>query len=96
MKTMKDYQDLQLKCDVLFSVDVSWKVIKNSLKNYGVQVSFSAHLLLVRMQCLIWEKLRLNLFQIVTCIYSLKRCGISEISNRYSKANNKYLKPYNP
>ena len=35
----------------------------------------------------------------VTCIYSLKKVSeaeISYISKRYSKANNKYLKSYDP
>ena len=34
MKTMKDYHDLYLKCDVLLLADVFEKFRKNSLKNY--------------------------------------------------------------
>ena len=33
MKTMKDYQDLYLKCDVLLLVDGFGKFRNNSLKN---------------------------------------------------------------
>ena len=36
MKTMKDFQDLYLKCDVLLSADVFEKFRNNSLKNYGL------------------------------------------------------------
>ena len=36
MKTMKDYHDLYLKCDVLLSVDVFRKFRNNGLKNYGL------------------------------------------------------------
>ena len=35
MKTMKDYQDLYLKCDVSLFVDVFKKFRNNSLKNCG-------------------------------------------------------------
>ena len=35
-KTMKDYHDLHLKCDILLLVDVSEKFLKNSLKNCGL------------------------------------------------------------
>ena len=41
----------------------------------------------------------MNLSQILTCTYSLKkrtRGRISYISNRYSKSNNNYLKSYDP
>ena len=36
MKTMKDYHDLYVKCDVLLSVDVFQKFRNNGLKNYGL------------------------------------------------------------
>ena len=36
MKTMKDYHDLYLKCDVLLLADVCEKFRNNSLKNYGL------------------------------------------------------------
>ena len=35
MKTMKDYHDLYLKCDVLLLADFFKKFRNNSLKNYG-------------------------------------------------------------
>ena len=34
MKTLKEYHELYLKCDVLLLVDVFEKSINNSLKNY--------------------------------------------------------------
>ena len=36
MKTMKDYHDLYLKCDVLLLADVFEKIGNNSFKNYGL------------------------------------------------------------
>ena len=36
MKTMKDYHDLYLKCDVLLLPDVFEKFRKKSLKNFGL------------------------------------------------------------
>ena len=39
MKTMKDYHDLYLKCDVLLLADVFEKFGNNSLNNYGLCTS---------------------------------------------------------
>ena len=36
MKTMRDYHDLYLKCDVLLLADVFEESRNNSLKNYGL------------------------------------------------------------
>ena len=74
MKTMKDYYDLYLKCDVLLLCDLL-EIFKNdSLKNYR---SYPSHYLSA--PDLIWDampkrqRLILNLFQILTFIYSLRR-----------------------
>ena len=49
IKTMKDYYNLYLKCDILFSADVFENFRNNRLKNYG---SCSSHYL--RAPALIW------------------------------------------
>ena len=100
MKTMKDYHDLYLKCDVLLLVDVFEKFRNNSLKNHGAcpshylnapASSWNAMLLMEKVE-----------FELITdpdmYIFFEKGMwsGVSYSSNRYSKANNKYLKPYDP
>ena len=74
MKTMKNYHNLYLKCDVLSEADVFEKFRNNSLKNYGLCPS---HYL--RAPGLSWDtmfkmtKLSLNLFQILACLYFLRK-----------------------
>ena len=75
MKTKKDYHDLYLKCEVLSLADVFEKFRNNSLKNYGL---YQSHYLSA--QGLSWDAMLkttkvefLNLFQILTPTYSLKK-----------------------
>ena len=98
MKT-KDYHNLHLKCDVLLSA-VFEKFRNNSLRNYGLCPSH--HLSPLGLS---WDtifkttKIKLELIPDLDMdIFFEKgtRGGIPYISNRYSKANNKYLKSYGP
>ena len=98
METLKDYHDLCIKCDVLLLADVFEKFRSNSLKSHGLCLSqyLSA-------PGLSWDamlKLTKIKIELITdldmCIFFKKfsKGGISCISNRYSKANNRYLKSY--
>ena len=98
MKTMKDYHDLYLKCDLLLLADVFEKCRNNSLKNYGLCPSH--HL---SAPALSWDamlkmtKIKLELISdpdIYIFFERGMRGRVSNISNRYSKANNQYLKSY--
>ena len=98
MKTMKDYHDLYLKCDVLLLADVFEKFRNNSLKNYGL---WPSHYLSA--PALSWDamlnmsKTKLELISDPAMYIFFEkgmRGGVSYISNRYSKSNNKYLKSY--
>ena len=92
MKTMKDYYDLYLKCDVLFLADMVEKFRNNSLKNYGLCRSHWDAILKM-------TKIELEFIPDPDVYIFIKKCtrgGVSYISNRYSKANNKYLKFYDP
>ena len=99
MKIMKDYRGLYLKCDLFLLADMIEKHRNNNFKNYGLCPSdYLSAADLSGMQSLKWQKLILNLFQILTCLTFFEkslRGGTSYISNRYSKANNKHLKSYN-
>ena len=100
MKTIKDYHDLYLKCDVLLLADVSKKCRNNSLKNYGLcQSHYLSAPSLSWNEILNMTKVELELIPDPDMYVFLEkgtRGGDSYISNRYSKANNKYLKSYDP
>ena len=98
MKKMKDYHDLYLKCDVLSLADVFEKFRNNSLKNCGLCTRYY-----LRAPGLNWNampkmtKIELEPIpdpDIYIFFEKDARGGISYITNRYSKANNKYLKSY--
>ena len=87
-----------LKCDFLSLADLFEKLINNSLKNYGLCLS---HYL--RATGSSWKamfkitKIKLELIpdpDMHIFFEKDKRDKISDISNRYSKASNKYLKFY--
>ena len=95
---MKDYHDLYLKCDVLLLADIFEKFTNNTLINYQLCPS---HYLSA--PGLIWDAmLKMTKIKLVLnsdpnmYIFFEKgtRGGISYISNRYTKADNKYLKSY--
>ena len=96
MKTMKDYHYFYLKCDVLLLANIFEKFTNNSLKSYGLCPS---HYLSA--PTLSWDamlnmtKVELELIpdpDMYVFFEKGTRSGISYISNRYSNANNKYLK----
>ena len=74
MKTMKDYHDLYLNCDVLLLADAFEQLRINGLKNYGLCPS---HYL--KAPGLSWNamlkmtKIELELIQVLTWIYSLRK-----------------------
>ena len=74
MKTMKDYHDLYLKCDVLLLKYVLENFRNNSLKNYGLCQS---HYLSA--PALSWDAIlnmttvKLELIPDLTCTSSLKK-----------------------
>ena len=96
-KTIKNYQDLPLKCDVLLLVD-NFEKLKNSLRNYGLCPSHYLSTPALR-----WNDV-LNIAKVEPeltpdsdmYIFFEKgtRGGVSYISSRYSKEKNKYLKSY--
>ena len=100
-KSMLDYHNLYLKCDVLLLADVFESFRSISLTNYELD---PAHF--VSSPHLSWEamlkmtKCRQELISdpaMFEMLHGSLRGGISTISKRYAKANNKYMGAlYNP
>ena len=99
MKMMKDCHHLYLKCDDLLLTDVFEK-FRNCLKNYGLcprhylsapDLSWDAILNMTKVELELISDLDMYIF-----FEKGMRGGVSYISNRYSKANNKYLKSCDP
>ena len=99
-KTIKDYHDLYLKSDVLLLADVFENFRKTCLKHYKLD---PAHYYtspgLAWDACLKTTGQKLQLLHDYDMLMMIERGirgGITHISKRYSEANNKYMKIYNP
>ena len=100
MKKMGDYQDHHLKKDVLLLADVFEKFIDTCLTFYGLDTGhyFSSPQLswyaMLKMTAMRLEKIA----DIGMYFFTEKglRGGISYNAKRYAKANNKYMKDYDP
>ena len=100
MKNMGDYHDHYFKKDVLILADVFERFIDTCLKLYELGpchyfsfpgLSWDAMLKMTGMTLEKIVDIDMYLF-----IEKGLRGGISHIAKRYAKANNKYIKNYNP
>ena len=100
MKTMRDYHDLYLKSDVLLLSDVFENFRDVCLDNYRLDPMFYYTAPgLAWDACLKITKVRLELltdYDILMMVEKGIRGGVSMISTRYGKANNPYMKDYDP
>ena len=99
-KTIKDYHDLYLKSDVLLLADVFENFRKTCLKHYNLD---PAHYYtspgLAWDACLKETGQELELLHDYDMLMMFERGirgGMTHISKRYSEANNKYMKEFNP
>ncbi|CAB4019693.1 uncharacterized transposon-derived, partial [Paramuricea clavata] len=99
-KTMRDYHDLYLKTDVLLLTDIMCKFRKMCMENYGLD---SLHYYgapgLTLDAALKFTKAKLELIHDPNMYLMIEkgiRGGVSTIMKRYAKANNKYMKNYDP
>ena len=100
MKTMRDYHDLYLKSDVLLLSDVFENFRDVCMKNYRLDPAFYYTAPgLAWDACLKITKVRLEMigdYDMLMMIEKGIRGGVSMISTRYGKANNPYMKDYDP
>ena len=98
LNTMSDYHDLYLKTDVLLLADVFKNFINTSLDYYGLDrchyfsspgLSWNAMLKITKIELELISDTDMHLL-----IEKGMRGGISYISKRFSKSNNKYMKCY--
>ena len=99
MKTFKEYLELYNVTDVLLLADVFENFRDICLKNYGLDpVYYYTAPGLAWDACLKMTGVNLELLSDVDKLLMIEkgiRGGISIISNRYGKANNKYMKDFN-
>ena len=100
MKTMRDYHDLYLKSDVLLLSDVIENFRDVCLDNYHLDPAFYYTAPgLAWDACLKITKVKLELlhdYEMLMMVEKGIRGGVSMISTRYGKANNPYMKDYDP
>ena len=98
MKTIKNYYDLYLKCDVLLLADAFEKFRNNSVNNNGLcpshylsapAISWDAMLNMIKVKLELIPDANMYIF-----FEKGTRSGVCDTYNRYSRAKKKYLKYY--
>ena len=98
MKTMRDYHDLYLESDVLLLADVFENFREVCMKNYELDPAW--YYTSPGLSCdamLKNTRVKLDLltdYEMLMMLEKGVRGGVSMISNRYAKANNKYMKDF--
>ena len=101
-KNFGDYLSLYLKCDVLLLADVFEAFRLMCIKNYDLDpchyftspgFSWDAMLKMTDAKIECFQEGQEDMLEMIE---KNMRGGVSMISNRYAKANNKYMKEYNP
>ena len=99
MKSLKEYHEVYNKTDVLLLADVFEKFRDLCLKNYKLDPVYY-----YTTPALAWDAMlkmtgvKLELLSNVNMLLMIEngiRGGVSMVSNRYGKANNKYMKDFN-
>ena len=100
MKTMRDYHNLYLKTDVLLLADIFEEFRNICLRYYKLDPAWYYTLPgLAWDACLKMTGVKLELLHDQDMLLMVEkgiRGGVSMISTRYGKANNKYMKEYDP
>ena len=100
IKTMRDYHDLYLKTDVLLLADVFEEFRNVCLDNYQLDPAwYYTSPGLAWDACLKMTRVNLELLHDQDMLLMVEkdiRGGVSMISTRYGKANNKYMKDHDP
>ena len=100
IRDLGDYHDLYLRTDVLLLADVFENFRRTCLSYYGLDpchyfsapgLSWDALLKMTSVNLDLFSNIDMQLF-----IEKGMRGGISTITHRYAKANNKYMKDYDP
>lgn len=98
IKTLGEYTDLYLKCDVLLLADVFEKFRCMSLQYYGLDPCFYVSSPALSWDAmLLYTNIELDLITDVEMYQMLEkgiRGGLAQCSLRYAQANNKYLPEY--
>ena len=98
MKTFREYHDLYLLSDTLFLMDVFENFRDTCMKNYGLDpANYYTSPGLSWDAMLKFTKVKLELLTDNNMLLMFEkgiRGGVSQISKRYSKANNQYMKEY--
>ncbi|XP_046737566.1 uncharacterized protein LOC124406256 [Diprion similis] len=98
--TLGEYSDLYLKIDVMLLADVFQNFRDNCLRIYKLDPAQYCTLPGFTWDCMLFHtKIHLELLTDVDMLLFIEvglRGGLSQCSNRYSKANNKYMTDYNP
>jgi len=100
VQTLFEYSDLYLKTDVLLLADIFENFLDIYLKSYGLDLAHY-YTLPGFMWNVMLKHTRVN-FELLTDIDMVMfierdiRSDLSQCSNRYARANNKYIKTYDP